>query len=416
MKAVILTIGDEILIGQILNTNSSWIAEKINLMGIEIIEMISVSDKREHIHKTLDRYEGQVDLIICTGGLGPTSDDITKMAITEYFETDLVENREVLEDIYTLFQKRGMKVTEPNVKQAMVPATCKILRNPSGTAPGMWFERTGTIFVFLPGVPYEMMDIFNNSLTQEISRRIDNTIMAHQTVLTQGIPESYLAEMIKNWESSLPGNIKLAYLPKPGIVRLRLTGVGNNRKKLELQLQEEISKLKMLIPEDIFGFNEDTLEKLVGDLLRERKKTLSTAESCTGGNIARLITCVPGSSDYYYGSVIAYSDTIKIDKLGVPLQVIQQYGAVSAEVVQKMAQGVIRYFQTDYAVATSGIAGPGGGTSEKPVGTTWIAVASRDKCISKRYSFGEHRGRNIEKASITALNMLRKLILGLSIK
>jgi len=415
MNAVILTIGDEILIGQISDTNSSWIAEHLNLLGIEIREMISISDRREHILSTLRRFEGSVDMVICTGGLGPTSDDITKHTITAYFNTVLVEHADVLDDIHTLFQKRGMKVTEANRLQAMVPETCRILRNPSGTAPGMWFERNDTIFVFLPGVPYEMMDIFNTSLMSMISERLDDLVVAHQTVLTQGIPESYLSDRLKDWEAALPENIKLAYLPRPGLVRLRLTGVGNNRKILEEQLTAEISKLKLVLAEDIYGYNDETLEVVIGEILRRNFRTLSTAESCTGGNIAKLITSVPGSSAYYTGSVIAYSNKVKITQLGVDPGTIKKQGAVSREVVEQMARGIIDLFQTDYSIATSGISGPGGGTQEKPVGTTWIAVASKEKCISKRFSFGEHRGRNIEKASFTALNMLRKLLLGIPV-
>ncbi len=415
MNAVILTIGDEILIGQISDTNSSWIAEHLNLLGIEIREMISISDRREHILSTLRRFEGSVDMVICTGGLGPTSDDITKHTITVYFNTVLVEHADVLDDIHTLFQKRGMKVTEANRLQAMVPETCRILRNPSGTAPGMWFERNDTIFVFLPGVPYEMMDIFNTSLMSMISERLDDLVVAHQTVLTQGIPESYLSDRLKDWEAALPENIKLAYLPRPGLVRLRLTGVGNNRKILEEQLTAEISKLKLVLAEDIYGYNDETLEVVIGEILRRNFRTLSTAESCTGGNIAKLITSVPGSSAYYTGSVIAYSNKVKITQLGVDPGTIKKQGAVSREVVEQMARGIIDLFQTDYSIATSGISGPGGGTQEKPVGTTWIAVASKEKCISKRFSFGEHRGRNIEKASFTALNMLRKLLLGIPV-
>jgi len=414
MKAVILTIGDEILIGQIVDTNSSWIAEHLNLLGIEITEMVSISDSSAHIISTLRRYEGNVDVVICTGGLGPTSDDITKHTITAYFNTALVENTEVMNDIHTLFQKRGMQVTEVNRLQALVPKACKILRNPSGTAPGMWFERNGTLFVFLPRVPYELMDIFNTTLLNELANRLKGQVIAHQTVLTQGIPESYLSEMIKDWEKALPRNIKLAYLPRPGLVRLRLTGMGENRESLTRQLNDEVQKLKSLLPDDIYGYNDETLEKVIGDLLRQAGKTLSTAESCTGGNIARLITSVPGSSDYYSGSIIAYSDKVKTEILGIEPELIRQNGAVSAEVVEKMAKGAIRYFKTDYAIATSGIAGPGGGSREKPVGTTWIAVASADKCYSKKYSFGEHRGRNVEKASFTALNILRKFILGIS--
>ncbi len=416
MKAVIITIGDEILIGQIIDTNSVWIAENLNLLGIYVEEMLTISDKREHIVSSLARYEGKIELIIITGGLGPTSDDITKKTIADYFNMKLVENPAVLENIYELFRSRGMKVSEANRRQAMVPESCKVLRNPSGTAPGMWFERNGSIFISLPGVPYEMMDIFNSSVLPEISGRIDGLILMHQTVLTQGIPESYLSEIIKDWESSLPENIKLAYLPRPGIVRLRLTGVGNDRHILSDQINAEISKLKRILPDDIYGYNDESLEKIVGDILRSKGETLVTAESCTGGNIARLITSIPGSSDYYLGSVIAYSNDIKTAHLGVDTNLINKHGAVSQEVVEEMAAGVRNKFNAGYAIATSGIAGPDGGSFEKPVGTIWISVSSKNTIISKKYFFGEHRGRNIEKATFAALNMLRKILLGIPFK
>ena len=416
MKAVIITIGDEILIGQVLDTNSTWIAEHLNLMGIIVEEMISISDKREHILSTLNRYEGKVELIILTGGLGPTSDDITKKTIADYFNMNLVENAEVLGNIYELFGSRGMKVSEANRQQASVPEYCRILRNPSGTAPGMWLERNGSIFISVPGVPYEMMDIFNTSVLPELSKLLDGIILVHQTVLTQGIPESYLSETLKDWEFSLPENIKLAYLPRPGIVRLRLTGVGDNRDKLNEQISAELTKLKLLIPEDIYGLNDESLEKVIGDILRRRRETMVTAESCTGGNIARLITGIPGSSDYYLGSVIAYSNQFKTDQLGVDPQLIKEQGAVSQLVVEKMAEEARKKFNADFSIATSGIAGPGGGTPEKPIGTTWIAISSKNNTISKRYYFGEHRGRNIEKASYAALNLFRKILLGIPVK
>ena len=413
MRASIVTIGDEILIGQIIDTNSAWIAENLSILGISITEMMSVSDNREHIISTLERYESHVDLVVLTGGLGPTRDDITKQTLADYFNTVLVENREVLGNIRRLFGIRGMKVTEINEKQAMVPATCKILNNPSGTAPGMWFERNGTIFISLPGVPYELIDIFTQSLLPELTSRLNGMVVAHRTIMTQGIPESYLSEMIKDWEVSLPINIKLAYLPRPGIVRLRLTGAGSSRESIDRDLSTEIEKLKMILPSEIFSLSDEPLENVIGTLLKEGGKTLVTAESCTGGNIARLITSIPGSSIYYKGSVIAYSNNIKTKQLNVDPSIIEKYGAVSREVVERMAEGARNIFDADYAIATSGIAGPGGGSSNKPVGTTWIAIADHKTTLSKHFYFGEHRGRNIEKASYSALSMLRKMILGI---
>lgn len=413
MKAVILTIGDEILIGQILNSNSSWLAGQLNLLGITVVEMISISDDRNHIINTLKNYESKVDLLISTGGLGPTSDDITRSTIVDFFESKLVENQTVLSDIHDLFRKRGLKVTENNLKQALVPDNCTILSNPSGTAPGMWFIKKGTIFIFLPGVPYEMKDIFNTSLKVKLSGLLDGLTIVHKTVLTHGIPESYLAEMIKAWEGALPSYIKLAYLPRPGIVRLRLSAIGEERKKLEDEIATEIAKLSAILNDVIYGFDDDTMEAVVGRILRDKGATLATAESCTGGNIARLITSVPGSSDYFLGSVVAYANMIKIKQLGISEELIKKHGAVSGEVVEEMAKKIRNIFQSDFAISVSGIAGPDGGSPDKPVGTTWIAVADSKKCISKMFGFGEHRGRNIEKASYAALNMLRTVLLGI---
>ncbi len=411
MKAAIITIGDEILIGQIIDSNSAFIAESLSLIGLQIHEIRSISDNRESIHSTLKDFEGRVDLVILTGGLGPTRDDITKGSLAEYFNCQLVESKEVLDHIQKLFRLRGFVLNEINRKQALIPEYCTPLRNINGTAPGMWFERNGTIFVSLPGVPYEMKEIVSSEIVPRIIARLNGSVVVHKTIMTQGIPESMLAARIKDWELGLPGNLKLAYLPRPGIVRLRLTATGSSRIALEKSIQHEIDGLKSIIPEDIFGFDDESLQEVIGKLLTANSESLAIAESCTGGNLAYLITSVPGSSAYFKGASVAYSNDIKIRELDVPEHLIQQYGAVSKEVVEAMALNIGKRYMTEYGLATSGVAGPGGGTPEKPVGTVWIAVSRGERVISHKYNFGENRLRTVERASYTALNLLRKLIL-----
>jgi nicotinamide-nucleotide amidase len=411
MKAEIISIGDELLIGQVVNTNASWMAVKLNEIGIRVNQITSISDQKEHIIKALENALKEVDIILFTGGLGPTRDDITKITLAGFFNSKLVRNENVLRDIQHLFGSRGMDLNELNKKQAEIPDKCVAIRNKNGTAPGMWFEENGKIVVSMPGVPYEMEPMMTDFIIPELSKRTDRVIL-HKTVLTQGIPESRLAEMIENWEDNLPENIKLAYLPKPGIVRLRLSAVGSDKKEINHAIETEIEKLKKIIPNNIFGFDDEDLSIVIGKLLREKKQTLSTAESCTGGYIAHLITSIAGSSDYYKGSVVAYANEIKEQLLGVQEKSLVKYGAVSEVVAREMAQQVREKFGTDFSIATSGIAGPGGGTKEKPVGTTWIAIATPDKILAELFHFGEHRERNIIKTAQTALNMLRKEISG----
>ena len=411
MNAAIVTIGDEILIGQIVDTNSAWLAENLNLLGIKVDEIVSVSDDPIHIKDTLHRYEGKKELIIITGGLGPTKDDLTKKTLSEYFESQLVMNYDVLNHIENLFGQRGMQITEVNRLQAMLPVKCKVLKNPSGTAAGMWFERGGSVFISLPGVPYELKDIYNQSLLPEILKVINGNVIVHKTIMTQGVPESILSDRIKDWEEALPENVKLAYLPRPGIVRLRLTAIGKSAVELKHMLEVEAHKLLNIIEKDVFALEDISLEEVIANLLKIRSISLATAESCTGGSIAKLITSVPGSSHFFKGSVIAYNNDVKTGLLNVKEESINLYGAVSQHVVEEMAIGIRQRLGVDYSIATSGIAGPDGGTENKPVGTTWIAISSSEKTISKHYLFGEHRGRNVEKATLTALNMLRKMIL-----
>ncbi|MCK5823158.1 MAG: competence/damage-inducible protein A [Bacteroidales bacterium] len=411
MKAEIVSIGDEILIGQILNTNSKWMAEQLNLIGINICQITSISDNKSHIIKALCEASNRADIILITGGLGPTKDDITKNALCEYFDTKLVFNQNVYRNIERFISKRDMDMNNLNKEQAEVPENCKIIPNKYGTAAGMWFEKNNKVYVSMPGVPFEMISMMNDDVISLIKNKFKTPIIIHKTILTQGYPESELAEKLSDWEDNLPQNMSLAYLPSPKNLRLRLSVKGENSELLTKEIDTEIDKLKKQINSYIFGYDKETLQEVVGKLLILNNKTLASAESCTGGNIAQLITSVSESSKYFLGSVVAYSNKIKTSILNVNNNSIEKHGAVSKQVVCEMASGIINSFNSDYAIATSGIAGPSGGTEEKPVGTTWIAVASKDKIIAKKFLFGDNRERNITRASATALNMLRKLIL-----
>ena len=413
MKAEIITIGDEILIGQIVDTNSAWIAEQFNLSGIEIYQITSVHDDNEHIKEALKKAEDKVDLVILTGGLGPTKDDITKHALCEYFNTGMVFHEPTFEHIKQRFKNRNIDLNKLNRDQALIPEACTVLPNKAGTAPGMWFEKNETIFVSVPGVPFEMKHLVEYEILPRLQNNGKTKAIFHKTVQTQGLPESMLAERIENWETSMPKNIKLAYLPNPMSVRLRLSAIGNNLNELKEQVQNEIERLKQIIPDHIFGFDNETLAEVIGRILLEKGQTLAVAESCTGGYISHLITSVSGSSGWYKGGVTAYSNEIKQNILGVSLELLEKYGAVSEQVIREMAEGVRRKMNADFSVATSGIAGPTGGTEEKPVGTVWIAIASPDKTIAEKFVFGDNRERNIIRSSQTALQLLRRTIITL---
>lgn len=413
MVAEIITIGDEILIGQVVDTNSAWMAEQLNLNGIRVNQIISINDTREHILSTLKAANRNADLVLITGGLGPTKDDITKKVLCEYFNTGLVFNEEAFKNVERLFRLRNIEITGVNRQQAMVPEGCRVLSNLYGTAPGLWLEKDSTVFVFMPGIPYEMQAMMEKQVIPMIKDLFNiNTAIYHKTVLTQGTFEARLSAMLEDWEKEAEAkDIKLAYLPQPGIVRLRMSAYGKDLQKLKADIDDMVKKLEARIPQYIYGYDKDTVEEVTGKVLGENNKTVATAESCTGGSIAQLITSVPGSSEYFTGSVIAYSNEIKENILKVKQNSLIKYGAVSSQVVEEMAEGVMRLYNTDYAVATSGIAGPAGGTEEKPVGTTWVAVCSAKKTVSEQFLFGEHRGRNIRKAALTGLNMLRKLVM-----
>jgi nicotinamide-nucleotide amidase len=412
INAEIITIGDEILIGQIVDTNSAWIAQKLNDIGINIAQITSISDNKANILNTLDAATSRADLIIVTGGLGPTKDDITKHTVSEYFKSPLVRNQEVLDHIIHLLEPRGIKINELNIKQADVPDKSTVLHNALGTAPGLWLEKDDKIFVFMPGVPFEMKYIVSEQLIPRLKEQFQTQAIVHKTLMLQGIAESMLAQHIEEWENQLPATIKLAYLPSPGLIRLRLTAKGDKEEILKNNISEQIQKLIPLIKSWYFADDNETIETTIGKLLKKNNKTLSVAESCTGGNIAHLITSVAGCSEYFTGAIVSYANQIKEDFLDVDPRLIISYGAVSKQVVELMATNVCRIMKTDYAVATSGIAGPDGGSEEKPVGTVWIAVASKTRVYSKKYSFGDNnRERNIQRATMSAISELRKFVL-----
>ena len=411
MKALIITIGDELLIGQTIDTNSSWIGAELSKLGFDIYRMISVHDRGADILSILNETHKIADVVIITGGLGPTSDDITKQVLCDWFGGKLTINNEVLEMISAMVTKRGFIMNENNRKQALVPDTCRALLNETGTAPGMWFEKDNCVYVSLPGVPFEMKHIMNQRVIPELSKRFNTQAVYHRNILTYGEPEARLADTLENFESELPPFIKLAYLPAMGVIKLRLTAIGISKEIIKDETDKQAEKLYNIIPHLIFGEGNDTMESVIGRLLREKGMSLATAESCTGGKIASLITSVPGCSDYFKGSIIAYSNEVKVSVLEVEDRLITENGAVSSPVVEAMASGARRVFRADYAVATSGIAGPDGGTPEKPVGTLWVALASPTTIISEKFNFANDRNVNISRFSSAALNLLLKKIL-----
>lgn len=411
MQAEIITIGDEILIGQIVDTNSAWMARKLNKIGVKVKQISSVSDDREHILAAFEEAKSRVDLILITGGLGPTKDDITKKTLCEYFKCGTVFNEDQFKVIEAIFNRYSREVTAINRKQAEVPELCTCIVNHNGTAPAMWFDVDGKVFVSMPGVPYEMQGIMETSVLPMIRERFNTPVIQHRTFLTHGVGESMLASWIENWEDGLPPNMKLAYLPASGQVRLRISATGSNSDKLSQQIDAEARKLYALIGEHIFGEGELTMEECVQNLMLEAGKTLSVAESCTGGYLGHLITGLSGSSAYFKGGAITYSEELKIKLLGVNPNTIASKGVVSEEVALEMAQGALREFDSDYALSVTGIAGPSGGTDELKVGSIWIGIAGLGLNEAKLFHFGQNRERNIRMGSLTALNLLRKALI-----
>ena len=412
MKAEIITIGDEILIGQIVDTNSAWMANILFDHGIEVAQITSITDEKNHIVNALEAAQTRADLILITGGLGPTKDDITKATLCAYFDDQLEFRQDVFNQVKSLFDSYGVEMPEVNRHQAEVPSKCITLMNKKGTAPGMWFRHNEKVIVSMPGVPYEMKYLMEHEVLPRVKTEFDTPELVYKTVLTQGIGESSLMEILGGWENTvLDDDLKLAWLPAAGKVRLRLSGKGTSRIAIETKIATYIKQLPTLIPAHYVGYETDALEVEIGNLLKKKEWTVSTAESCTGGNIAHLLTSIAGSSAYFEGSVVSYSNKVKETILGVSWESIKRHGAVSKQVVEEMVSGVRHKLGTDCAIATSGIAGPDGGTDDKPVGTVWIAVATPKGVVSERFQFGTDREKNILRSSQTALHLLQKELL-----
>jgi nicotinamide-nucleotide amidase len=413
MKAAVVTVGDEILIGQITDTNSAYIAKALDKVGIGVYEMLSVSDDRLHIINTLAFLQNRVDIVIITGGLGPTKDDITKTTLCEYFDDHLVRNEAVEAHVIELIEKAMKRpASQMNKDQALVPSKCTVLHNAFGTAPGMWMKRADTVFISLPGVPYEMKGLIDSQVIPKLVAEFERPYIIHKTIMTYGQGESLVAERIEDWENNLPAFIKLAYLPSPGKVRLRLSARGTDEVLLREGVESEAAKLKTIIGDIIVGFEEeDTLEVVLGRLLTQKKLTLATAESCTGGKIAQMITSVPGSSAYFRGSAVTYATESKVDILKVEQQLIDIYSVVSAKVAEAMALKAKKLFGADYAVSTTGNAGPAKGDSAAEVGTVFIGLATPSGIYSYKYELGQPREKVINRAAEKALELIYQEIL-----
>ena len=406
IRATILTIGEEILYGHILDTNANFISNALSDIGIKVVMHLSVGDIFSDILDALKVAEAKSDVVLITGGLGPTNDDITKKCLSKYFNTEIKLNQKVFDDLSAYFNKRGFPFTESNQKQAYIPKNADVITNEMGTAPGMWFEKDNTVFVSMPGVPHEMKYLLNEKIIPRLNDVFKSNIIYHKLIMTAGLGESWLAEKIEKWESSLPEYLSLAYLPSYGQVKLRLTARGHDKQFLIDEVESYIRTLKKYIGQYIYGEDGETIQEAIGKQLTSNKQTLSLAESCTGGYISHFITSVPGSSVYFKGSVIAYSNDVKESILKLKPETLRDYGAVSEETVKEMAEGIRKKFNTDYAVATSGVAGPGGGTADKPVGTIWVAIADRNKTIAKKLTILKDRMSNIKYSSVSALVLL----------
>lgn len=413
MQAEIITIGDELLIGQVVDTNSAWLGSTLGDDGIKVIQITSVQDHATQIVQAVNDALSRADIVLMTGGLGPTKDDITKKTLAEMFGMKLVRNEQVYEMVGKQLALRGIAFTELNQGQALVPDGCTVLPNRNGTAPGMWFERDGKVLISMPGVPFEMKALVKDEVLPRLRKHFALDANVHRTIITFGLAESILADTIASWEEALPPYLHLAYLPSALCIRLRLSAYEIDRQKAEQEIESQIEKLSKVIPHYIIGSEDDSLESVTGTLLKTRGETLATAESCTGGNIAHRFTAMPGASEYFKGGVVAYSNEVKMALLGVDPESLNRYGAVSQSVAEQMAEGVRRATGATYGVSTTGIAGPTGGTPEKPVGTVWMAVATPNGVFSRRMVFGSVRSQNIERASSNCINLLRLQLLGL---
>jgi nicotinamide-nucleotide amidase len=408
IRAEVITIGDEILFGQITDTNTQWIGTELTNIGIRITRKSSVGDQADAILQMMNEAHQRADVIIITGGLGPTKDDITKKTLCTYFGVGMVRNETALALVTGFFEKRGREMTDLNRGQADLPANAEYVQNDWGTAPGMWFNHQGRVYVSLPGVPFEMKHLMTNRILPKLRETFALPIIRHKMIRTIGIGESFLAERIEAWEDALPSHIKLAYLPHFGQVRLRLTATGTDDALIDRELADEVAKVMPLIEKNVYGFDNDELETVVGQLLSGNHQTLGIAESCTGGYVSAQITKVPGSSAYFQGSIVSYSNNVKVKQLGVSADTLAQYGAVSEETIRQMAEGVRQALGTTFGIATSGIAGPDGGTADKPVGTVWIACASEQRTVTRLLKLGQYRDQNIQLTSTYVLNMLRE--------
>jgi nicotinamide-nucleotide amidase len=406
--AEIITIGDEILYGQITDTNSQWISAELDKIGVRTIRKTSVGDTPSAIINALQAAEASADIILITGGLGPTKDDITKHTLADYFGTELVFDQSVLDNLIRLFSARGREVTPTNRRQAYVPANCKVLQNLIGTAPGMWFERHGKVFVSMAGVPYEMKKMMKETVLPMLQEKFETPHIIHRMIKTINIPESMLSDMIEEWEMALPPHLKLAYLPRMGQVRLRITGIGKDRAALLADIDRETEKVVAIIGKYFYGYDEDEIETVVAALLLEQGKTIATAESCTGGYIAHQFTQHAGASRYFIGGIVAYSNEVKVSQLGVLPETLAAHGAVSEETVRQMAENVRLRYGASIGIATTGIAGPDGGTPEKPIGTVWIGYADGTQVIAKKLALAQERSLNISLTSNAVLDLVRK--------
>lgn len=407
VKAEIIAIGDELLYGQIMDTNSHWISQELDLIGVKVVRKTTVGDNRHDILTAFAEAENRADIILITGGLGPTQDDLTKPLLSEYFGCEIIEFPEAVEAVTSYFRKRGREMTQLNILQGHLPSCCTYVPNEVGTAPGMWFEKNNTYWMSMPGVPHEMKKLMKDFVLTKLPQVFELPVIYHKLIKTAGIGESWLADLIKDWENNLPEHIRLAYLPSLGHVKLRLTAFGNDKILLANEVESQIQLVMPLIEKFVYGFNEETLETAIGKLLKNRGKTLALAESCTGGYITHLVTTVPGSSSYLRGAVVPYQNDLKESLLGVKKETLEQYGAVSEETVKEMAQGVRKALGADFGLASSGIAGPDGGTDEKPVGTVWIACAGEDFVEARKLQLTQDRWLNIQLTGVSVLNLLR---------
>jgi len=412
MVAEIITIGDEILIGQVVDTNSAWISQHLNEFGVRVVQITSVRDDRQTIMAAFDEAFGHADLVLVTGGLGPTKDDITKHTLAEYFHTKLIRDQATYDYLDRWITAKGMRFNELNQHQANVPEGCLVLPNHNGTAPGMWFEQRGKILVSMPGVPFEMKALMAEEVLPRLKSHFKLDHIIHKTAITYGIPESELALRLEAWEDALPADLKLAYLPNPNNIRLRLSAYNGDENAIQKEIDRQFELLKEIIPGHFLGFETATLEEAVAALLTERGETLSVAESCTGGAIASRFTAMPGASNYFLGGVVSYSNAMKENILGVDAGDLRRYGAVSEQVAKQMAEGIRRTTGSTYALSTTGIAGPDGGTPEKPVGTVWMALATPDGVFVEHRLFGSLREQNIQRASSHVIDMLRHYLQG----